>query len=92
MPETGPVDELADPVAGSVVSEAEVRRIDTALHAELHDISVEGADTQIRQREAVQSVLDEADAHENFADAWIDRTDGFRMFIAFSGRVPGGLR
>ncbi len=91
IPETGPVDELADAVGGPVVSEAEVRQIDTAMYAELHDITIEQADTQIRQREAMQDVLDMAGAHEQYADAWIDRSDGFRMFIAFSGGVPDGF-
>jgi len=75
-------------VVGPVVSEAEVRRIDTAMYAEHHGLSVQEADTQIRQREELQTVLDDAESEKGYADSWIDRSDGFRMFIAFSGRVP----
>ncbi len=70
-------------VAAEVVSDAEARRIDTAMYAEFHGLSIEEADTQIRQREELQTLLDDAESEKGY---------GFGDFVTAPRGRAGTIR
>ena len=85
-------DKEEDSEPGEVVTEAEALRHDATKYAKDQGISIEEAERHLTQRVALQPMVDAAEARADYGGAWIDRTDGFKLVIAFSGKAPNSIR